>query len=403
MKRAGRLGLLLSGLWLVACAARPDPTLTPPPILTATIAPTRTPRPRLSPTPTRVNARASATRQSSPTPTIPTNTIVEYGQLPPGFSLTTYAEVFQPTSLAFGPDGKLYVASTNAVVYAFSDEDGDHRAEARTTFAWDVPLPLGLAWVEDKLYISYTGAVQAVWDTNGNGERDRLQIILEGLPTGRHLNDGLALGPDGYLYLGVGSTCDACREADPRSATILRFKPDGSSVSVYATGLRNPYDVAFNAAGDLFATENGRDDLGQTAPPEELNWIVAGADYGWPDCWEGAPVEACTGTMPASATFTARSSVDGLVFYAGDNFPAAYTDNAFVAVFGSYVYPEIETGLQRVRLTKAGETYTGHTEWFLKMESTEGRPLDVTVGPEGGLYVADYGAGRIYRIVYGAP
>jgi glucose/arabinose dehydrogenase len=181
----------------------------------------------------------------------------------------------------------------------------------------------------------------------------------------------------------------------------LRFKPDGSSASIYATGLRNAYDVAFNAAGDLFATDNGRDDLGQAAPPEELNWIVKGADYGWPDCWEGAPAEACTGTTPAVATFTARSSADGLVFYAGNNFPSDYTDNAFVAVFGSYVYPEIERGVMRVRLTKDSEAYTAQTEWFLKLN--EGRPLDVTIGPDGGLYVADYGAGLIYRIVYGEP
>src|SRR6185503_8156221 len=112
---------------------------------------------------------------------------------------------------------------------------------------------------------------------------------------------------------------DACREADPRSATILRFEPDGSSAGVYATGLRNPYDVAFNAAGDLFATENGRDDLGQFAPSEELNQIIKGADYGWPDCWEGAPANVCQGSTPAVASFTARSSVDGLVFYNGDN------------------------------------------------------------------------------------
>lgn len=398
MKRVVWLLVLL----LAACTPEPTATLTHLPTASSTSALYPTPTPGLpataSPPPARL---ATPTRTPTPAPTLPTNTIVEYGHLPPSFSLTTYAEVFQPTSLTFGPDGVLYVASTNAVVYAFVDKDGDHHAETRTTFAWDVPLPLGLAWADDKLYISYTGAVQAVWDTNGNGERDRVQIILENLPNGRHLNDGLALGPDGYLYMGVGSTCDACREADPRSATILRFKPDGSAVSLYATGLRNPYDVAFNAVGDLFATDNGRDDLGQSAPPEELNWIVNGADYGWPDCWEGAPADSCAGATRAVAVFTARSSADGLVFYNGNNFPPEYSDNAFVAVFGSYVYPEIERGVRRVRLTKDGQAYTAQTDWFLKLD--EGRPLDVTVGPDGGLYVADYSAGLIYRIVFGAP
>jgi putative membrane-bound dehydrogenase-like protein len=328
--------------------------------------------------------------------------VVERGELPPGFSLTIFGEVPSPTSLTFGPDDRLYVASANQVVYALADKDGDHRADARVPFARGVPIPLGLLWIEDTLYISYNGNVAVIKDKDGDGVGDRVVVLITGLPaSGRHQNDGLVLGADGYIYLGMGSTCDACREGDPRSATILRFKPDGTGLSVFATGLRNPYDLAFNAAGDLFATDNGRDDLGSDAPPEELNLIRAGLDYGWPDCWQGNTAAACASKSGAVATFAARSSADGLVFYEGHNFPQAYQDNAFVAVLGSYAYPDIERGVARVRLAKTGDTYRGETEWFLKLE--EGRPLDVTVGPDGGLYVADYDQGLIYRIVYGAP
>lgn len=398
-----RIFLLTGTLFLAACTvATPLSTVTPLPTATIEL-PTSTPTAEIMATPRPVNFTVTPALS----PTTPTNIVVERGELPPGFSLIVYAEVPGPTSLTFGPDGRLYVASTNQVVYALADNDGDRRAEARITFARNVPIPLGLLWVEDALYISYNvegdGRVAYVRDTNGDGVGERLNEVVRGLPSGgRHQNDGLALGADGYIYLGMGSSCDACREPDRRSASILRFRPDGQELSVFARGLRNPYDVAFNVAGDLFATDNGRDDLGQTAPVEELNWIVAEGDYGYPNCYTGADEEQCLDKTEAVATFAARSSANGLVFYSGTNFPAEYLDNAFVAVLGSYVYPELQRGLQRVILEKANGAYTARTEWFLRFTG-QGRLLDVTVGSDGGLYAADYEQGLIYRIVYGAP
>ena len=385
--------LCLIFVGLTACAAResalPTPTLplaltpTPSPEATLTVAPTSSP----TPTPT-----------VTPTPVI----VVERGQLPPGFSLTVYATAQLPTSLAFGPDGTLYVASAVQQVYAFADPDGDHRAALRSIFADGLDTPLGLLWVGDRLYISYNKNVVAMRDLNGDGVADETTPILSDLPVGLHQNDGMALGADGYIYMGLGSTCDACAEVNPLSASILRFRPDGSDLSVYATGFRNPFDVDFNAAGDLFATDNGRDKLGDDIPLEELNYVRAGLDYGWPDCWEGNTSPACADKTGAVVGFTAHSSVDGLAFYESDNFPPEYHDNAFVAVFGSYILPKIERGVKRVRLTKNGDSHTAESEWFLQL-GTDGRPLDLTVGPDGGLYVADYAQGAIYRIVYGEP
>ncbi len=395
--------LIVALVLLAACApATPSPTPEP----TATVAlPTSSPTPRNTATRT---PRPAFTPTLAPTPALPTDTIVERGSLPPGFSLIVYGAVPGPTALAFGPDGRLYVASTNQVVYALADRDGDRRAEERTVFARGVPIPLGLLWIEDRLYISYNdggdGRVAYVRDTDGNGVAEALNPVITGLPSsGRHQNDGMALGADGYIYLGMGSTCDACREPDSRSASILRFRPDGSRLSVFATGLRNPYDVAFNAAGDLFATDNGRDDLGEAVPLEELNHIVNGGDYGYPHCWTGNIETRCADKLGAAATFAARSSANGLTFYSGENFPPQYRDNAFVAVLGSYVYPALRRGVARVSLKKGGDTYAGESDWFLILEEGEGRPLDVAGGPEGDLYVADYEMGQVYRIVYGAP
>lgn len=378
---------------VTAPAATQTATETVAPSATATVAPA-------------VTALLTATPTLPPTltpvPTIPTNTVVEFGQLPPGFSLIKYADVFRPTSITFGPDGRLYAASANQVVYAFADLDGDHRAEKRVTYATDFPTPLGLLWVGDDLYISYTGNVDLVQDTDKDGVSDRRVNVLANLPNGLHQSDGLVMSNDGYIYFGNGSTCDACGEANQYSAGILRFKPNGVGLSVYATGFRNPYDLAYNAAGDLFATDNGRDKLGDDIPREELNFVQAGQDYGWPNCWVGNTDAGCANTEQPVATFTAHSSADGLTFYEGDNFPPDYKDNAFVAIFGSYILPQIPRGIMRVQLTKTGNLYTAHSDWFLTLGTT-GRPLDVTVGPDGGLYVADYEENAVYRIVYGGP
>ena len=106
-----------------------------------------------------------------------------------------------------------------------------------------------------------------------------------------------SLGPDGRLYLGSGSTCDACREKDRRSGAILSFKPDGSDLEIVATGLRNPFGLVFD--GDtLYVSDNARDDLGETEPAETIVRIKPGADYGWPRCWASWQRSKAAGLVP---------------------------------------------------------------------------------------------------------
>jgi glucose/arabinose dehydrogenase len=182
----------------------------------------------------------------------------------------------------------------------------------------------------------------------------------------------------------------------------LRFNVETGESEIYATGLRNPYDIAFHPeTGDLFATDNGRDDLGSDAPFEELNHILQGGDYGYPDCWNEQDSPDCEDTIPAAAFFEAHSSANGVDIYGGESFPSEYRGNAFVSIFGVGL-ERLQTGIQRVVLIPEGETYTGETSWFVRFPAGAS-PLPLLFGPDDALYVGEYFGNAIYRISYGLP
>ena len=384
---------------LAACQSTSTPTPLQPG--TPTLAPenpTNTPLPA-----------STATSAPVPTglPTIPASTIeLEGAELLPGFSIIKFAEVSRPTAFAFDRQGRLYVTSADtSTIYLLQDMDQDGRADSKTVFAAGYYMPLGITVhpATGDVYVSHQGGITVLSDTDGDGKADTNRVLVNNLPTERHQNDNLKFGPDGRLYMGLGSTCDACAEYDPRSASILRFNIDTGASEIYATGLRNPYDLAFHpVTGELFATDNGRDDLGLDLPSEELNRIVQGGDYGFPNCWNEQDQPGCEGTIAAVAFFESHSSADGLDFYRGERFPEEFRGNAFVSIFGSWLKPHVRTGIKRVILVPQNGTYASDVSWFVRFP--EGvMPLPLLVGPDGALYVGDYINDMIYRISYGVP
>jgi len=305
-------------------------------------------------------------------------------QVPSGFHAGIYASgLTTPTALALGPDRRLYVAQENGLIVAIG-------GAGRTTIASVPGTPLGLAWHGGVLYVSSTGEVSTLTPISGY-RSFRSRVIIRGLPTGKHQNDGMAFG-GGWLYLGVGSTCNACSELDARSATIMRFHPDGSHAQVYAHGLRNPYGLAFRpGTAQLYATDNGRDDYGNTVP-DELNRIVQGGRYGWPTCWGNGGGSNCSGTIGPVASFEPHASADGLAFYTGRTFPTSYRGDAFVAEWGDSVNG-LGTG-QRVKRVH----FAGRRIVVSDFATGLAHPLAVVVAPGGALLVADFGTGIIWSI-----
>lgn len=337
-----------------------------------------------------------------PLPTPEATVEVAGATVPPGFSFIKFADLYRPTSLAFDVAGRLYVTSFNGTVHILNDENGDGRSDSDTVFASGFSTALGITLRPgtNDVYVSSNSQITLLRDDDGDDRADTREIMVSGLPTGLHQNDNLKFGSDGWLYMGIGSTCDACAEADERSGTIMRFNVDTGENEIIANGMRNPYDLAFHpVTGNLFATDNGRDDLGLGSPFEELNHIVLGSDYGWPDCWNDGEGTNCAGTETAVAFFEPHSSANGLDFYTGSQFPAEYQNDAFVAIFGTYLTDGVATGVARVQLIPDGDSYQSTVSWFAQWP--DGRSLPLMMGPDGALYVGDYMNEVIYRISYG--
>ncbi len=339
-------------------------------------------------------------------PTIPASIVELNGaEVQPGFSLIKFADLPRPTAFAFDSQGRMYVTSQEGNIYLLTDADKDGRADKTSIFASGYVFPLGIVVrnATGDVYVSHQGVISVLRDHNGDDTADQEIILAGDLPFGEHQNDNLKFGPDGWLYIGVGSTCNACNDSNPLAATILRINVETGEKEIFATGLRNPYDIAFQPdTGNLFATDNGRDDLGMDSPFEELNHIVQGGDYGYPDCWNEQDQTGCENTIPAVAFFEAHSSADGLDFYNGQNFPAEYRGNAFLSIFGSWLKPNVQTGIQRVVFSQNGNSITSETSWFVLFPSGV-MPLPVAFGPDDALYVGDYINNVIYRISYGIP
>lgn len=338
-------------------------------------------------------------------------------QLPQGFSIGYYATgIDNARMLRFTQSGDLLVSAPRQgkVFLLARDLDGDGQADGTRPLLAGLNRPHGLALDNEYLYVAETDAVLRVhFDQQGATTDGPVERIIADLPAGgRHWTRTIGIGPDGYLYVSVGSSCDVCIEEDSRRAAISRYDRDGTDGRVYATGLRNAVGFAWEPGTlALYATDNGRDFLGDDFPPCELNHVVDGGSYGWPyangdripDPDFGSDIDKVISSLPPVHAFGAHTAPLGIAFYTGSVFPPRYRGAAFVALHGSWnrskkigyevVALFIEPGGRVVEETFA----TG----FEVDEVVSGRPVDVAVGPDGALYVSDDYTGSVYRIAHG--
>ena len=214
-------------------------------------------------------------------------------QVPEGFTIRAFAEGLEnPRILAVGDDGAVYVTRREqGDVLRLRDADGDGAAdEVRTMLR--LPDVHGITVHNGDVYLATIREVYRV-PVEADGSFGRPVSLITDLPDGgQHPNRTLAFGPDGKLYISVGSTCNACLEPNHESATLLRAEPDGASRAIFASGLRNTIGFAWHPqTGELWGLDHGSDWLGDDRPREELNRIVQGANYGWPYVTSGGQID----------------------------------------------------------------------------------------------------------------
>jgi len=339
-------------------------------------------------------------------------------RVPEGFTMELYtADVPRARFLRFTPAGDLLVSRPHHgdIVLLHRDADGDGHPDAVTTVMDGLSRPQGLDFLGDWLYIAESNRIGRVrFDQDTGHTLGAYETVVDGLTdNGNHWSKTLRFGPDGMMYLAQGSTCNVCVETDPRRATMMRFNPDGSAPEIIATGLRN--SVGFDWApwdGGLYASDNGRDLLGNDFPPCELNRIVPGGFYGWPyfngdnipDPDMGAdPLQAERKPTAPVHAFNAHNAPLGILFPDTHGWPEAFGRTLLVALHGSWNRSEPD-GYKVVSLhwTDAGIEEHDFLTGFLLDGNISGRPVDVAQGPDGAIYVSDDYSGAIYRVHRGA-
>jgi glucose/arabinose dehydrogenase len=339
--------------------------------------------------------------------------------LPGGLRITVFAAgLGRARFMAWSPEGDLLISemsSPDGKISILPDRNRDGTADERVIFARGLRNPHGLAFRDGSLYVAEEHRVVRFAWRGGQPAEGAPAVVIPDLPVGGHNSRTIGFGPDDKLYLAIGSSCNVCDERDERRAAIMQYNADGSGGRVYASGLRNAVGFVWRPGSDeLWATNNGRDGLGDDIPPETLNLVRDGNDFGWPYCHNGqlrdeqyGRLGSCDRATRPALEVQAHSAPLGLAFYSGGQLPADYTGDLFVAFHGSW-NRTTPTGYKVIRARFANGQPTGQTEdfitgWLDADGDAWGRPVDITVAPDGTLHISDDQLGVVYRVTTTGP
>jgi glucose/arabinose dehydrogenase len=337
--------------------------------------------------------------------------------VPAGFQISLFASDFkEPRWLAVAPNGDIFLADTHGgAIYILRDPQQTGGALQRVTFLRGLDEPFGIVVHDDYIYVGDTNAVlRYKFDPKTSKRLGEAEKLMD-LPRGGHSTRALVFSADGkHLFVSVGSKSNVDIEKDSRRAAITICDPDGNNARLYATGLRNPVGLALEpTTGQLWTSVNERDGLGDDLPPDYFTSVKDGGFYGWPYSYIGDTVDPRVN--PQKPELVAKAIIPDVLlgshraplqfaFYTGKQFPASYQGGAFIAEHGSW-NRSTRAGYQVVFVPFKDGQPSGDPQPFLTglvpdptKGNVNGRPVGVTVAPDGSLLVSDDGARVVYRI-----
>jgi len=355
-------------------------------------------------------------------------------QAPPGFTVTEYATGLDtPRLIRTAPNGDLFVAESYAGrVKVLRGIDANGRAQSVTIYATGLRQPFGIAFYPPGpnpryVYVANTDSVvRFPYEAGDLQARGPQQPVVAQLPGGGRLRGGghwtrdVAFSLDGRrMFVSVGSRSNDDdtddNPAEYHRADILEFDPEGKGPRVFASGIRNAVGIAVNpTTGQLWASVNERDGLGDDLPPDYITHVEDGGFYGWPWFYIGSHPDpthhgkhadlANKVIVPDVLLQPHHASLE-MVFYEADRFPAQYKGDAFAAQHGSW-NRSMRTGYEVVRVPMKDGHATGEYEDFLTGFVTTsgqvwGRPVGVAVAKDGSLMVSDDAGNVVWRVGYG--